>query len=120
MTENQKFLIAAERPAWFCYPDEFVRVAETGLTDLRPWKLLDAPYVLSRMNGLKERYPDRDLVPFALRIDCDDVACWERDSSRKVVIIHDFASPGWEQQAVFESFWDWFRSAIEDFIAFGS
>jgi len=70
------------------------------------------------MAGLKERFPARDLFPFALRTDSDDVACWERGNLDRVIIVHDFADPGWEQVAVFETFWEWLRSAIEDFIAF--
>jgi hypothetical protein len=71
------------------------------------------------MKGLKERYPARELFPFAMRTDCDDVACWERGNLERVVIIHDFADPGWEQEAVFDTYWDWFRSAINDFAEFG-
>lgn len=117
-TERLVLLPNSETPEWFSYPNEFIRIVETGLVLFRPWKILAGPYVLSRMSGLRERFPGRELVPFALRLDCDDVACWERGSLPKVVIIHDFASPGWEQTALFETSWDWFRSAIEDFIGF--
>lgn len=40
-------------------------------------------------------YPGRSLVPFACRQDNDDVACWDLDQGRgRVVIVHDFKSPG--------------------------
>jgi hypothetical protein len=48
------------------------------------------------------------------------VACWDIDSSAQVVVIHDFATPGWEQQAHISDFYSWFRLAIEDLIAFDS
>jgi len=35
-----------------------------------------------------------------------------------VIIIHDFAASGWEGKSSFEGFWEWFRSAINDFIEF--
>jgi hypothetical protein len=77
---------------------------------------MDRPSAERRRIGLQERYSDRDLVPFALKLDCDDVACWERGQMPKVLIIHDFASPGWELRREFQTFWDWFRFAINDFI----
>jgi hypothetical protein len=106
------------RPSWFQYPEPFLRVLETGLARFRPWKILDGSASLSRLVGLRQRFPERDLLPFALRTDRDDVACWEKGDLNKVVVIHDFADPGWEQLAVYDTFWDWFRSAIEDFIEF--
>jgi hypothetical protein len=33
-----------------------------------------------------------------------------------VVIVHDFASEGWEARDEFGNFWDWFRSIVEYFI----
>ena len=107
-----------DKPSWFRYPEPFLRTVETGLVYLRPWRILNGEFSTSRMAGLKERYPARDLLPFALRTDCDDVACWERGNLDRVVVIHDFASPGWEHVAVFDTFWEWFRSALEDFITF--
>lgn len=106
------------KPSWLVYPEPFLRLVETGLIQFPPWKILDGPFSASRLQGLKERFPDRDLFPFALRTDRDDVACWEKDNLGKVVIIHDFADPGWEQEGVFATFWDWFRAAIEDFVEF--
>jgi len=105
-------------PEGFHYPEPFLRMLETGINRFRPWRVLEGSFSLSRRAGLKERFPARDLFPFALRTDCDDVACWENGNPDRVVIIHDFADPGWEQRPSFDSFWDWFRSAIEDFIAF--
>ena len=44
--------------------------------------------------------------------------CWEKGKMPMVIVIHDFASSGWEQRSSFEGVWDWFRSAINDFIDF--
>jgi hypothetical protein len=70
--------------------------------------------------GLTERYPTRKLIPFARRQDNDDIACWQVGANEEVFIIHDFASPGWEQHGQFASFYDWFRRAVEDLIEFDS
>jgi hypothetical protein len=106
-------------PSWFHYPEPFLRTVGIGFLRFQPWRILEGVYSASRMKGLKERFPARDLFPFALRTDCDDVACWERGNLERVEIIHDFADPGWEQEATFETYWEWFRSAINDFAEFG-
>jgi hypothetical protein len=102
-------------PAGFEYPPEFVRVVELGLTNLEPWWIIDGDRLRNRFTGLRERYRDRSLVPFAIRQDNDDVACWDT-AADNVVIVHDFASPGYEQRSEFSDFYAWFRQAIEDFI----
>jgi hypothetical protein len=35
-----------------------------------------------------------------------------------VVVIHDFASPGWEQRREYRDFWAWFHVAVEDMFDF--
>ena len=74
-----------DMPSWFHYPQHFLRTVETGLAHLRPWRILEGQYSVSRRAGLKERFPTRDLV---------DVACWERGDLDRVVVIHDFADSG--------------------------
>ncbi len=65
---------------------------------------------------LKDRFPARNLIPFAKRKDCDDVACFELEKLGKIDIIHDFCDSGWEQRGEYDSFWDWFMEAIEEMI----
>lgn len=56
---------------------------------------------------------------FARRQDNDDVACYDTaDPQCPVVVIHDFAKPGWEHRATYPTTYAWFRQAIEDFITF--
>ena len=105
-------------PEWFEYPKPFKRVVRLELVDLEPWYIMNGARVEALMQGLKTRYPTRDLVPFARRGDNDDVACWERGKGEAVVLIHNYASPGHEDRGVFPTFWDWFRSAVEEMIEF--
>ena len=113
-----ELLSGIQKPDWFAYPREFLWVHQTGIQKFRPWRILGEPHISSRMAGLRGRYGHRELVPFALRLDCDDVACWERKFMPKVVIIHDFAAVGCESRQTYDTFWDWFRSAVNDFIEF--
>jgi hypothetical protein len=104
-------------PAGFSYPALFVRVVELGLTNLEPWRFLEDEFLRGRHLGLIDRYPSRRLVPFARRQDNDDVACWDL-AEGGIVIIHDFASPGYELRARLPNFSAWLRMAIDDLIEF--
>ena len=113
-----KILDTNSAPAWFQYPKDFLRVVDQNLVDLTPWYLLDRDQVLTRMEGLRQRYPKLELLPFARRDDSDDLACWEKNGGEKVFVIHDFASLGHEQRKILPDFWSWFRTAIDDMIEF--
>ncbi len=110
-------LTEADLPRGFSYPPAFHRVVTFGLTELDPWYFVDGNALIDLYYGLATRFPERRLVPFARRKDNDDVACWQGASNTEVVIIHDYASPGWELRAAYPDFFAWFRQAIEDFIA---
>lgn len=110
-------LSTGDLPEGFEYPREFIRAVELGLTNIEPWWIIDGDRLRTRFSGLRERYSSRSLIPFAVRQDNDDVACWDADAG-KVVIVHDFASPGYEQRAELPDFYSWFRLAVEDFIGF--
>lgn len=112
------FLTEKELPKWFNYPQQFLRIVELGLVNLEPWTVLMDEPLRNRFKGLQERYPNRQLLPFARREDNDDVACWEQDRGELVVIVHDFASPGYENVAEYDGFWEWFREAVEDMIEY--
>jgi hypothetical protein len=111
-------LTERELPKWFKYPQQFLRIVELGLLNLEPWTILMDEQLRNRFKGLQERYPDRQLLPFARREDNDDVACWEKDRGELIVIVHDFASPGYENNAEYDGFWEWFRNAVEDMIEY--
>lgn len=108
---------AADLPSAFSYPSSFIRVVELGLVDLEPWQILDGELLYARYDGLAVRYPGRQLVPFARRLDNDDIACWQA-ASRDVLIIHDFDGSDGKARETFPSFYDWLRRAIDDLIEF--
>ncbi|RYG86254.1 hypothetical protein EON77_04105 [bacterium] len=116
MSDDVYLLSEEERPAWLSYPRSFHRIVEQSLIDLRPWHVLTCKLALRRFEGLVNRYPDRQLFPFAYRQDNDELVCWSKGHGEKVFLIHDFASPGFEEEAVFDNLWGWFREAIEETI----
>ncbi|MDR2977781.1 MAG: MafI family immunity protein [Streptococcaceae bacterium] len=105
-------------PLDFHFPDSYLKAMKLSLVNLTPWHIMDNEQILSRFQGLKERYPERVLIPFARRQDNDDIACFELGKGAEVRIIHDFATPGWEQRGTYADFWAWFRAAEEAMIDF--
>lgn len=79
---------------------------------------MNRDHAILRNNGLKKRYPGRVLIPFANKGDNDDIACFELGKGEEVQIIHDFASQGFEQRGVYNNFWNWFKSAVNEMINF--
>ncbi|MBA4851263.1 hypothetical protein [Emticicia sp. BO119] len=94
------------KPDWVNYPAELNELINSGQTDLTPWRLLDKELSVSISASLKKRY-NRQLFPFAMRKNNDDVACFEKNCGDKVKIIHDFSSKGWENEGEFPNFNDW-------------
>jgi hypothetical protein len=97
-------------------------VLQRGLVNLDPWLLLTSDdQAGSRTEAVNRRYPARRVLCFAARLDTDDVACVVLDGGvsyveGQVLVVHDFATPGSEVDAVYPEFWGWFRAAIDDAI----
>ena len=117
MSKDKFILSENERPLWVEYPHSFCRLVEQELIHLTPWHIMEGQRALVHSQGLSQRYPTRELFPFAYRQDNDDVACWARGMGEKVIVVHDFASSGWEDEGAFDDVWSWFRSAIEETIS---
>ncbi len=98
-------------------PAGLLRIVEQNLVDLTPWQVMPREMAAKRLEGLRRRY-SRKYVPFARRMNNDDLACLDPELPEEIVIVHDFASEGFERRQCFDSFWDWFRAAVEEMIAF--
>jgi hypothetical protein len=116
MSKNNELymLPPGERPSWLVYPRSFCRIVEQSLIHITPWHVMEAQRAAVHSRGLAERYPTRELFPFAYRQGDDDVACWAKGMGEKVFIIHDFASPGWEARETFDDVWSWFVAAVAE------
>jgi hypothetical protein len=114
---GMKMLNRSDLDVQVTLPDGLSRVVKQGLVDLTPWHVMPRDLALKRLPGLRQRY-SRKYVPFAYRQDNDDIACIDPAAPDEIVIVHDFASEGSELRERFDSFWAWFRAAIEDMILF--
>lgn len=115
---NIEFLEKKLRSYKFKYPDSFLKAIELNLLNFDLWYIMDEEGVIDRLKGLKERYPDRKLIPFARRGDNDDIACFELDKGERVQIVNDFASVGYEQRKECNDFWEWLEEAIKEMIEY--
>lgn len=101
-------------------PHGFQTVIDLGLVNIVPWHFVSDKEFDSCSASLSNNYPYRQVIPFA-RPDNDDVACFVLNDSEQqpgeIIVIHDFASPGWEVIARMKTFWDWFRYAIDEMIS---
>ncbi len=102
-------------PENFSYPSALQKIIELNLVNFDIWYLFDKQNGLKRLEGLRKRYPDRVLVPFARRSDNDDIACLGTESE-KVFIIHDFASAGHEERETYQDIWTWLKHVIDSMI----
>jgi hypothetical protein len=120
MNEQSEYFVAkANLPDWFEYPPGFVILVEQGLVNFRPWQLVNSEFALKSYSWLRDRY-GRELFPIGHRRGSDDVVCLEKGCGERVKIINGYSSSGHENIGEFDSFWSWFRYAIDDMIDFNS
>lgn len=83
---------------------------------LQPWHYLDETASFS----LKRKWPNGpsslELVAFAKRQDCDDLACFEvkDDTVDAILVVNGWVSESYELVARYSSFWEWLKSVIND------
>ena len=101
-------------------PTGYHAVKDLNLVNLRPWHLVSDEEFAYFFSGINKRYPRRSVIPFARREDSDDVACFVcRDPEQEpgtIIVMHDFASPGYENVARIQTFWEWFKYAVDEMI----
>ncbi|PMY38299.1 hypothetical protein C1Y35_17690 [Pseudomonas sp. GW456-L14] len=101
------------------FPKSFVDfINKDPKADLEPWWLL--AYKEGKINSwhktLKQLYPKRALIPFAKFSANDDIACFDGEDlseNPKVLIIHAYASEGWEHHSTFTDFNSWLSEALK-------
>ncbi len=110
-------------PYEFEYPKEFLKLIELGLLDFEVWGIIDATDAVIRLEGLKKRYPEYKLIPFARCWSNDDIACFEVGKNNSVIVIHDYSDNAYKNRKEYETFLSWFeeviKEMIQEFIWFG-
>lgn len=104
--------------AIYKYPETYKKITELNLVDFDVWYFIESEQATRRYYDLKERYPNRQLIPFARRDDNDDIACFEVGKGDRVQLIHDFATEGFEQRREFQDLWEWLEFAVKEMIEY--
>jgi hypothetical protein len=107
----------------FEVPKGYIWLLDRDLVDfqphsqLQPWYYLDNNSVFSATQKWpKTEYSGGELIAFAKRQDCDDMACfdvWQNDV-KAIVVIHGWTAHGFEVIARYDDFWNWLKSVIDD------
>jgi hypothetical protein len=111
------FFIKIENRQDFTYPKEFINtISITPPIDIEPWWFIvfEEGDVNSWYDTLKKLYPKRELIPFAKFNANDDIACFDGNDNSgnpKVLIIHAYASEGWEHHGSYNNFSEWLTKA---------
>lgn len=115
MDSLNTLLKGGECPDWFAYPKEFEDTVSHGIIDLEPWIILTGVRLRDMHSWINKLYPNKSIVPFALKRDTEDLACWIRGGGGDVIVIRDYPTKIWNELH-YTCFWDWLRVAVEDFI----
>ncbi len=91
-----------------------------NLVNLHPWHFVADEEFDYLFSGINKRILTRSVIPFARRVDSDDVACFiisdPEQQPGEVLVVHDFATPGFEVVIRQKDFWEWFRYAVNEMI----
>ncbi|WP_274727622.1 hypothetical protein [Xenorhabdus bovienii] len=79
----KQLLTKQEIPEWFSYFINFIRFFYQKLLNFDSWIILEGERLRIHYDGLKKRYPNRDIIPFTRREDNNDIACWDNNYPKK-------------------------------------
>jgi hypothetical protein len=108
-TNHNPIIPPDRRPGWLTYPPAMIELVRSARMPLIPWHFVTAWSALQRYQRFQSHLR-RHLIPFALRQDREDLACFEMGKADQVFIIHDNTDPGWEDEGYFADFADWLRA----------
>ncbi|MEJ2866771.1 hypothetical protein WCD74_03285 [Actinomycetospora sp. OC33-EN08] len=92
-------------------PPEIGRLHSLGMTDLIAWRLLTGRRGRWFQVRHDELYPGTQRIPFAGRIDNDDLACVV-PMTGEVVVVHLEASAGWEARGTYRDVWHFIEERL--------
>ena len=124
--ENKNQSILDELVAGFEYPDSFLKLIQNDVQPtLTPWWFmhLREGATGSWLLHVQERYPSRQLVPFAAVKGTDDIACFDasvRSADPMVYYVHTYTTLGWEDDGHVLNFDTWLKAAIADAAQFAA
>jgi len=110
-------------PFPFGVPKGYSWLIERGLAGFAPSSALQPWYFLpdDQVFSVSDRWPKADeparqIIAFARRQDCDDLACFSLrpQGHVEILLVHGWTPDGYEVVGRFGSFWDWLRRVVSD------
>ena len=104
-------------------PSGYYWLLERGLVGYAPHSQLQPWYYLQEEEifNVTKRWPEvewaeGELIAFAKRQDCDDLACFhmQQDNMCKIVVIHGWAPKGFDLIIKLDNFWEWLKLVVDD------
>lgn len=84
---------------------------------IAPWLMLDEAEIEAQTARLRERWPGRNLVAIAKRLDTDAVACFDKGADgagKAVLVVEDLDAAGGATERHYKGFGEWFDAALAD------
>jgi hypothetical protein len=91
--------------------------AEDAPDSIAPWAMLDETEIAMQTARLRERWPGRNLVAIARRLDTDAVACFDKGPDgvgKAVLVVSNLDAADGATERHYPGFGDWFDAALAD------
>jgi hypothetical protein len=117
MNGNLKILEPGDIDVKVDLPKELHRLVKLNIVDLTPWQILSRDVALKKLKWLRSQFSP-NYVPFAWRKDRDELACIEPEYPNRIQIVCASEAKDYERAETYDSFWNWFREAINEMILY--
>lgn len=90
---------------------------EDAPDSIAPWEMLDEAEIETQTDRLRERWPGRNLVAIARRVDTDAVACFDKGpdgAGKAVLVVEGLDAADGAAERHYKGFSDWFDAALAD------
>lgn len=97
-------------------PSSLQNMNDLHISNIAPWHMYmndDNRYAFDSLS-VRNKHPNRLLIPIARNIADDTVACIDLDSDGRISVIHDGAIPGMPDECYYNTFDLWFLDAINE------
>ncbi len=93
------------------------QTTEDAPDSIAPWAMLDEAEIEAQTARLRERWPGRNLVAIARRMDTDAVACFDKGpdgAGKAVLVVEGLDAADGAAERHYKGFTDWFDAALAD------
>ncbi len=92
-------------------------LASDASDSIAPWEMLSDADITTQTARMRARWPERNLIAVARRLDKDAVACFDKGTdgtAKAVVVVEDLDAADGPAERHYKGFGDWFDAALAD------